>query len=303
MSSSSPLPAEPLKYPSAASAPDPERFTVHAWSQPLRGLALAARLVALGCLPLFSGWLVMDILTAGLPSALPLRGLGLGVALPWVLATVLRWSAHATAEVEATQLVLALRSGARMELPYDAMESVRPWKLPLPGPGLSLRMKSGRAFAYGLETEDAAPLLEALGRHATLGEAGSHALVRYAQERHALWRRRWYHVVGKHLVYPLLPTAIIFQLNQRITFGSPFGEYQYFGLAAYLRAFGRDFLQVAPFFLLAACLFRVLVEAVSLLAAWLTPSRARGARRGAEWLGRLTYYVGLLALLAARLLS
>ncbi|MFP2909490.1 hypothetical protein ACLESD_31495 [Pyxidicoccus sp. 3LFB2] len=302
MSSPSPVPAEPLKYPSVASVPA-EPFSVHAWSLPLRGLALAARLVALVCLPLFSGWLVMDILSAGLPSALPLWGLGLGVLLPWVLASVLRWSARATVEVEATQLMLSLRSGARMELPFDALESVHPWKLPLPGPGLSLRLKSGRAFAYGLETEDAEPLLTSLARHAPLGEAKSHPLVRYAQARHALWRRRWYHVVGKHVVFPMVPTAIIFQLNQRIRFGGPFGEYQYFGLAAYLRAFARELLQVLPFFLLAACVFRVLVEAVSLLAAWLMPARARSVRRGAEWLGRLAYYVGLLGLLAARLLG
>ena len=296
-----------MMSPESASAP--KRFPVHAWSQLPRGLALAARLVAMGGLLFLSGWLVLDLVTGQqtlMPGPLIPRplvwGLGLGVAAPLAVAAALRWSTRATVEVEDTRLVLTRRNGARMELPLDAVESVRPWKLPLPGPGLSLRMKSGRAFAYGLETEDAVPLLAALGRQGPLGAAHAHPLVRYAQARHALWRRRWYHFVGKLVVFPMVPTGIIFQLNQRITFGSPFGEYQYFGLAAYLRSFGRDYAQVFLHFLLLACSLRVLVEAVSFAAAWLTPSWVRGVRRGAEWLCRLAYYVGLMGVLAARLL-
>lgn len=291
--------------PGTGGAPAPERFRVHAWPPLLRGLALAARLVALACLLFFSGWFILDNLLGEStlqPGPLVL-GLGLGVPLPLALAAALRWSARATAEVDGTHLMLTLRTGARLEIPFEALESVRPWRVPLPGPGLSLRMKSGRALGHGLEVEDAVPLLAALGQHGTLGAAQSHPLVRYAQARHALWRRRWYHVLGRLGVFPLLPTGIIFQLNQRITFGGPFGEYQYYGLAAYLRSFGLTYAQVFVNFLLCACFLRVLVEAVSFAAAWLTPSYARGVRRGAEWLNRLVYYVGLMGLLGARLLG
>ncbi|WP_223754912.1 hypothetical protein [Myxococcus sp. RHSTA-1-4] len=285
--------------------PAPERFAVHAVSLPLRGLGLAARLTAYGCLLFFSAWLVLDIL-ANQQSLQPrplVLGLALGVPLPLALAALLRWLTRATVDVETTRLVLTLRGGARMEIPHDAVESVRPWKLPLPGPGLSLRMKSGRAFSHGLEVEDAAPLLEALGRHGPLGAAQSHPLVRYAQARHALWRRRWYHLLGKLVLFPMLPAGIMFQLHQRIAFGSVLGEYQMYGLGAWLLSFSRVYEQVFLNFMLCACFLRLLVEAVSLAAAWLTPSRARGVRRGAEWFGRLTYYLGLMALLAARLLG
>lgn len=304
MSPTSPALAEPSGPPSSMTppAPAPERFAVHAWSRPLRGLAGAARLVALGSLLFFSGWLMLDIVTArqSLTPGPLMLGLGLGVPLPLALAALLRRGTRATAEVEPGRLVLTLRDGARMEIPHEAVEAVRPWKVPLPGAGLALRMKSGRAFAYGLEVEDAVPLLTALG---PLGEAQRHPLVRYAQARHALWRRRWYDLLGKLGLYPLLPALIIFQLNQRIAFGGPFGEYQMYGLAAWLRSLGRDYAQVFVNFLLLACFFRLLVEAVSFAAAWLVPSYARGVRRGAEWLGRLAYYVGLMAFLATRLLQ
>jgi hypothetical protein len=288
------------------SAPAPERFTVHAWTPLVRGVGLAARGMMLGCLLFFSGWLIMDAVLPGqypLPPGPLVWGLGLGVPLPWLLSTVLRWSTRATAEVDDTHLMLTLRSRARMELPYEAVESVHPWKLPLPGPGLSLRMKSGRTFSHGLEVEDAVPLLTALGWHVPqLGMAREHPLVRYAQARHTFWRRRWYHFVGKLVLYPMLPTGIFFQLSQRITFGSPFGEYKMYGLAAWLRSFGRDYSQVFVNFLLFACFFRALVEVVSFAAAWLTPSYARGVRRGAEWLNRFAYYGVLMALLVVRIL-
>ncbi|WP_241758845.1 hypothetical protein [Pyxidicoccus parkwayensis] len=303
MSSPSTAPVHSLSSPAPEAAP--ERFTLHAWSRALRGLAVAAHLVLLGSLLFFSSWLAYDIFTAQntlTPGPL-VQGLGLGVPLPLLLLAVLRWRARATVEVEATHWALTLRGGARMEIPHEAVESLRPWKLPLPGPGLTLRMKSGRDFAYGLHTENAVPLLAALGRHGLSGTPESHPLVRYAQARHALWRRRWYNVLGRLFIFPMLPAGIIFQLNQRITYGSPFGEYQVYGLVPYLRSFGRDYSQVFINFFLCACFLRALVEAVSLAAAWLTPSYARGVRRGAEWLNRLAYYVGLMALLAVRLLT
>lgn len=306
MSSSSPVPIGPdSASPSTEPHSAPERFTLHAWSQGLRVLAAVLQATVLGSLLCFSSWLAFDILT-GQQTLSPeplVRGLTLGVPLPLLLLAALRWRTRATVEVDAEHWALTLRGGARLEVPRDAVESIRPWKLPLPGPGFALRMKSGRDFAYGLHTEDAAPLLAALRQHGLRETPESHPWVRYAQARHALWRRRWYHVLVRLFVFPMLPAAIIFQLNQRITYGSPFGGYQYFGLRAYLSAFGRDYAQVFINFFLCACFLRLLTEAVSLAAAWLTPSYTRGVRRSAEWLNRLAYYVGLMALLAMRLLA
>jgi hypothetical protein len=261
-----------------------------------------AQLGALSCLLSFTAQLVRDIIEGEQrlqPGPLVL-GLGLGVLLPLALVAVLRRGARATAEVDGAHLRLTLRGGASMEIPYDAVEAVRPWRLPLPGPGLALHMKTGRRFGHGLEVEDAVPLLEALGRRGPLGAAQAHPLVRYAQARHAFWRRRWYALGFKLVLFPLVPTVILFRAHQYIAFGGPFGEYQMLGLGAYLRSFANHFVPVTLSFMLCACFFRVLAEAASFAAAWVTPSLARGVRRGAEWLCRLVYYVGLPGIIIAR---
>ncbi|MCP3102454.1 hypothetical protein LZ198_26630 [Myxococcus sp. K15C18031901] len=302
-----------MSSPSAAARPSDspltvprDTFSLHAWPAARRGIALAACLVALADLAFFVGWLLVDILEGAqrLTPAPLAAGLAVGCVLPLALVAGLRRASRATLEVDDAGLTLVLRDGARVEVPFDAVEAVRPWRLPLPRPGLALRLKSGRALDLGLEAEDALPVLEALERRQpALGAAARHPLVRYGHARHALWRKRWYHLGFKFVLFPLLPTSIFFRAHQYISFGGAFGEYQAAGLGAYLRTFGRYYAPVAMCLLLVACFWRPLTEGASLLAAWLWPSRARGVRRGAEWLGRLVYYAGILAFTAWRFLA
>ncbi|MCE9668584.1 hypothetical protein LY474_12245 [Myxococcus stipitatus] len=297
--------ALPSAAPLTAAVPR-ESFSLHAWSTARRGIACAASLVALGNLVFFVGWLLVDILEGAqrlTPGPLAL-GLVVGTGLPMALVGALRRAARATVELDDAVLTLHARDGSRVEVPLDAVEAARPWRLPLPGPGLALRSTSGRWLGHGLEAADAVPLLEALGRRRmALGAAAGHVLVRYARAREALWRRRWYHLGFKFVLFPLLPTAIFFRAHQYISFGGAFGEYQLFGWEAYLRTFGRYYAPVAMSLLLVACFWRGLTEAVSLLGAWLWPSGSRGVRRGAEWLGRLVYYAGIMAFTAWRFLQ
>ncbi|HZI10735.1 MAG TPA: hypothetical protein VE153_10135 [Myxococcus sp.] len=286
--------------------PAPEHFTVHAYPSALRALGAALKVGALGCLSYLGTQFLLQTLDGEqrLQPMPMLLLLALGVLLPLGLGAGLRWWTRATVETGADGLALTLRDGARLEVPYPAVASVRPWWLPLPGPGLTLHMATGRRFGYGLEAEDAVPLLEALGRRGPLGAAATHPLVRFAQARHALWRRRWYHLAFKFAVFTLLPAGVLFRLHQFIVYGGTFGEYQMYGLERYVRSFLLGhYLPVALGSLLAACIYRVLAEPVAFAAAWLMPSRARGVRRGAEWLGRLVYYGLLPGLIVVRILS
>ncbi|QDE65625.1 hypothetical protein BHS07_00585 [Myxococcus xanthus] len=302
MSSSSILVTDAPGGTPPATTPEPARFAVHAWTPGLRGLAVVTQLAALGALLHFTAQLWMEI-SEGTQRMQPVPiaiGLVLRVVLPLAFVSALRRSRRATVGVDTHQWTLTLRGGARMEIPFEAVAAVRPWRLPLPGPGLALRMRSGRAFSHALEVEDALPLLNALGQHGALGAAQSHTLVRYAQARHALWRRRWYHLLVKFVFFPLVPTAILFYSYQVISFGGALGEYRMYGLDAYLRSFGRYYAPISLCLLLFACFWRVVAEGASLLAAWLLPAWARGVRRAAEWFCWLVYYVGTLGLIGAR---
>ncbi|GHG89243.1 hypothetical protein [Comamonas sp. JC664] len=288
--------------PPPAPTPEPARFIVHAWTPGLRGLAVVTQLAVLGALLHFTTLFLSDLFqgTQHMQPVPVATGLVLRVVLPLAFVAVLRRSRRATVDVDIRQCILTLRGGARMEIPFEAVAEVRPWRLPLPGPGLTLRMRSGRAFLHALEVEDAVPLLTALSQHGALGAAQSHTVVRYGQARHALWRRRWYHLLVKFVLFPLVPTAILFYSYQSISFGGPLGEYKMYGLDAYLRSFGRYYAPLVLCLLLFACFWRVIAEGASLLAAWLKPAWARGVRRAAEWTCALVYYVGLLALMGLR---
>lgn len=304
MSSSSNLVTDASGAPPPATLPEPARFVVHAWTPGLRALTVVTQLAVLGALLHFTAqlWMLISEGAQQIPAVPIATGLLLRVILPLAFVSALRRSRRATLDLDTHQWTLTLRGGTRMEIPFEAVAAVRPWRLPLPGPGLALRMQSGRAFSHALEVEDAVPLLSALGRHGALGAAQAHTLVRYAQARHALWRRRWYHLLVKFVLFPLVPTVILFHLNQVISFGGALGEYRMYGLGAYLRSFGRYYVPISLFLLLFACFWRVVAESASLLAAWLLPAWARGVRRAAEWLCRLVYYAGILAAIGARFL-
>jgi hypothetical protein len=225
--------------------------------------------------------------------------------LPGGLAAFVRLGARAALEVHADRLVLR-RRGDLLELPLAALAGVRPWRVPLPGPGLSLRLASGRPFPYGVQAEDPLPLLEALGRvsPAAVGGAPEHPTTRFAHARSAqsargAWRRR----ALRYGLFPLLPTAVLFRLHQHIAFGGTLGEYHLHGLAAYLRTLLGTWLDVTAHLLLWAALWRLGVEALSLASAWaLAPARAPLGRRVGEGLFRLAYYGGVPAALAFLLL-
>ncbi|XXF80909.1 hypothetical protein P2318_14445 [Myxococcaceae bacterium GXIMD 01537] len=291
-------PAEPPAAPTPAPAP----FQVHAWPRALRLLGVAAQAVHAGNL-LHLAWLIAQGFLDGEIHAPPIyvaTRLVLFSLLPLGLVRALRAWCRASVGLSAEHLVLQLR-GVRFEVPYSSIDAVRPWRLPLPAPALGLRLKSGRVFPYALEPAAPLPLLDALGQHgAPTTPAAAHPVTRFADAR-AHVKRRWWHLALKYGVFPLIPALIFFRAHQYIAFGGPFGQWQQLGLASYLRTLVLDYwVGVLTYMLLYAGLWRGLGGLLAFAGAWVAPSRARGARRLAEWVCGLAYYVGVPALILAR---
>jgi hypothetical protein len=296
--------AEPVPPPNPGADAAP-RFPVHAWRPALRLLATAAQALSVGNL-LYLGALsilsVLEGLDAFSPFELALR-MGVLSLLPLVLVWLLRRLTAAILLVEPTRFVLQLRD-VRFEIPLESVTGIEPWKFPFPGSGLALRMKSGRRFQYRLQVAAPAPLLTQLGAVLpSAAPAAQHPGARLGQARHD-WRPRfWDKPAFKFGLIPLIPTGIMFRAHQYITFGGPFGEYDLFGLTAYLRTFALYWLSFTTGLLLYAGCSRILAEFLAFALTWLLPSYARGARLIAEWLCRFAYYVVVPSLIAYRFLG
>lgn len=297
-------PPDDSAVPPAADEASAPRFQVHAWRLPARLFAIVALAICGANILFLSALSAAEIITSEmmLPPGLIRRVVLWYSLVPLALVGALRWLTAATVLVEPGRLVLVLRR-TRYEIPLASIERIRPWWLPLPAPGLSLRMKSGRAFRYGLQVPAPAPLLKAIGQQDALGvRAGEHLFVRFVQARHEFLRRRWYHLGFKYVLFPLVPAVITFRLHQFITYGGPFGEYQTYGLGRYLRSFFAQWGDVAASLLLYAVCLRAVAELLALGMTWLSPRHVRGIRRFTEIALRVFYYGGIPGLLAVRLL-
>ncbi|MDC0707733.1 hypothetical protein POL68_04560 [Stigmatella sp. ncwal1] len=280
-------------------------FPVHAWKPAIRLLAAGAQVMSTANLLFFMYIFALDTVTGeGLvtPQRAAIQLVGFSL-LPTFLTWLLRRSSKATLEVGPEFLVLTLRE-ERFEVPRESIASVHPWRLPLPGAGVVLRMKSGRLFTHHLEVPSPLPLLAALGEvPPTVASAAQHPHSLFGQARYEGRRKYWDSVALKFGLFPLIPTGIMFRAHQYITFGGPFGQYRMFGLTSYLKTFAGYWILFTTSLVLYACFWRILSEALAFALTWLMPSRARGVRQSVEWLCRLVYYVGIPAILALRFLS
>lgn len=295
------LAAEPTAPPHAGDG-GPPRFPVRAYPLPVRLLAAGARLVSAVNLASLLAVVVANTFVyaeESIPLPLVARWLVLLSLLPSAFAWLLQRSCAATLRVEPGLRVLELR-GARVEIPAESVAAVRPWRLPLPEVGYTLRLGSGRRFQYGLGVPDPRPLLDALGPVAQ--DAAAHPWTRYADAKHALGGRRWLRLVIKFGVLPLLPAIVFFRLDQMIVYGGPFGGYYAKGLAAYLKGFAGMWSIALALAVLYAAAWRGLFEAVAIPTTWLAPQKARALRKAVEIAANVVYYGGIPALIALRFL-
>jgi hypothetical protein len=156
----------------------------------LRAYACAPvwRVIA-GVLVATSGASLPVILVIGLWASTPVplaawvRALVAFAAAPALLAGLINRAVAVEVEVRPGELVLRRRR-LRFEIPCEAIARIRPWVVPLPGPGFSVWMRSGRRLYYGLHTAEIGHLLAAL---ADIGEVDAaraligHPSVVYAQ--------------------------------------------------------------------------------------------------------------------------
>ena len=207
----------------------------------------------------------------------------------------------ARASIENGALVLT-RGARRLELALRDIVAVELWRVPLPGPGASLRLASGERWRYGLAHADPTALARAL---AAAGGAPAHEstpprATTYAQARLAIRRGRLDQPFAKFVLFPFALAIPAFRLHQHIAYGSAFGEYYTFGLKAYLTTFALWWAAWAIGVVLCAAALRAAIEAGTLVAVLLRPGQAIDTRRWLERLGLAAFYLGLPAWLLLR---
>jgi hypothetical protein len=217
--------------------------------------------------------------------------------LPAAAAWLVERAAAARVAVHDDALVLR-RPDVQVEVARTEIARVVPWMLPLPGPGVSFALRSGRRLPHGLEAADPVPLLAALGESA----AARHPVVVWAHARAASPPWRWHHLLWKFVGFALAPAAVLFNAHQHIAFGGTLGQYYLEGLGPYLRTFCLYWLTVSGFLILWASAWRALGEGFALAAAVVAPSHAARVRRAVEVACRLVFYAGVPALVAVRFL-
>lgn len=301
------MPPAPSERASASPAPAeaPSRFALRAYPAAARVVAGALRaLAALNVV--YLGVNVFSDIAMGTDNAPPLPA-ALGFltlsALPWLVAALIGRVFRATLEVEATRL--SLRLGATSyEIPLSSVKAVRPFALPLPGPGLALEMGEERLFRYRLQIDAPGALLSALAADFEPARAARVlAPVAYADARRETSQRRWYYHALKWVALPLTIALVLFRLNQYIMYGGAFGQYHMQGPGPYLKSLALYWAGATAGLALYAAVLRAVAEPAVFAATWLAPTRARTLRRAAEVLCQIAYFVLVPAYVAFRLLQ
>ena len=291
-----------MPSPALATTAAPATLRGHAYGRWTR--FLAATLIALGGASL-PAILALVVLANDPPVTPPVlfRLLAFFAIAPALAAGLIRRAVAADVELREADLVVRRRDFV-LEIPRAALARVAAWRLPLPGPGATLWMRSGRRLSHGLATADPTPLLLGLAEDGieTAHAAAAHPTVVYARARAALPPWRWWHYVLKYPVLALAPTAVLFYTHQSIAFGGPFGEYYLLGPVPYFRDAAVHWATVTAYLVLYASAWRAAAEAIAWLAATVAPSRAARVRRAVEGTCRAAYYAGVPLLLVLRYL-
>ncbi|SDY27620.1 apolipoprotein N-acyltransferase [Lysobacter sp. yr284] len=271
---------------------------------PWRALAGAMRL----CAGLGLALLAYDMLTRiglQIQSLAQLRWFAAAVLAPIAAAWAIGRAFAAQARVEAGVWVLEQRR-QRIELPLAALAALRPWRLPLPGRGVDVRLAEGPRWTRSLalaRPQSLHRLLAAGGAPVRWEGRFAAAWADWAQARADAYRRRLDHPLAKFALFPLLLALVAFRLHQVIAFGGTFGEYYSYGLGAYLSGLLIWWASWSIGLMLLAAVLRIGIEAAVAPSLIVRATQAAAVRDALEWLGRAVFYLGVPAWLAWRLLS
>ena len=192
----------------------------------------------------------------------------------------------------------------RIEITVADITGIAPWRLPWPAAGAWLQLAAGQRWSNGIAIADPVAFAQALvaaGAAPAVLDAMHGRTMRYAQAC-ARARRRWLdQPLVKFVLFPLVPALPAFRLHQHIAFGGTFGEYQTYGLKAYLVAFAIWWASWAIGLVLFAAVLRVGIELGTMVALLLKAERVDEVRQSMEMIGRLLFYVVVPAWLLLRI--
>ncbi len=288
--------------------PEPvhEETVLHASVYPIAWRLIAAVFYAVSRASLF---VIMAMILIGFAISPPLlvRLILAFSLLPGLTAALIRFAFSVDVYIREGMLILhrrgIYRRGLKVEVDRGKTERIAPWRIPLPGPGISFRLSSSDRRGYTLQTSNPEEIMHVIGaEEGTPADGTPHPSVVYAQAKRIAGFSRWHHIFFKFGIFPLLPTIILFRLHQYVAHGGMFGQYYLYGLKPYLSTFAYYWIIVLIYLVLYASLWRALTEGASLLAAYYAPSRAVMVRRWSERGTMLLYYGGVPLLMAMRLL-
>jgi hypothetical protein len=213
----------------------------------------------------------------------------------WVVARLFR----ATVDVDSARMNLK-RAHVEIEFPASAIERIEPWGVPLPGPGFSVRMRSGRLATYGVQIDDPLPLMAALDADAASSALQKQPIVAWAHARAGTGPTLWLGYAGKFGLFALPVAGILFNAHQHIAYGGFWGQYYLEGPAPYARTAAIYFATVVAYLVLYAGTVRAIGEAFAFVSAHLAPTSAMRVRRFVERFCLVAYYLGVPILLALR---
>jgi hypothetical protein len=270
-----------------------------AYPAPWRFVAAILRIVCGASLPL----ILVLVLTVNDPPITPpvlLRLFAILAVVPAAAGWLIRRAGAVDVCLTADTLRLARRD-VEIDIPVGSIQRLVPWRIPLPGAGFSLRLRSGRRFRWGLVLDDPHALLGALaGASEGARSITAHPTVIYAQAKAPYAYRTPLRLAAKFPGFALLPASVLFYTHQHIAYGGLLGEYYLLGLSSYLTTFAVYWCTTTIYLILWASLWRGVVEATCLLTAWTIPAAAAAVRRWGERASAVMYYGGVPAVLALR---
>ncbi len=223
-------------------------------------------------------------------------------AAPALAAWLMARAGRAEVEVGPNGLKLS-RPRLEIEFPAAGIERLRPWRVPLPGPGLWIGMRSGRLATYGIQIDDPGALIASVPTRsgAPIGSPSEEPpLVAWARARAHSGRPSWLHRIGKFGLFALPVALILFNAHQHIAYGGFWGQYYQEGIEPYLRTALVYLATVVIYLVLYASVLRGIGEAYAIVSSHLAPTSAATARRIVERFCALAYYLGVPTMLALR---
>jgi apolipoprotein N-acyltransferase len=233
------------------------------------------------------------------------RGFGIGVVLPLVLAWMLRRLRAAQMSIEGDLWVLR-SARQRVEIPGRNIVALHGRWTACPELAVQLGLASGRLWSGTLLVGRAQVLADLLARagHAVgWADARSARRAEFAALRAAAAHRWLDHAALKFLLFPLLLALPAFRLHQYIAFGGSFGELYTYGVVAWLSGLLIWWAAWALGLMLLAAVLRIGIESLSWIVFRWRRTAAGSVRLHLERLSRSAYYLVTPGWLALRLLA